>query len=54
MQAGLCLTLPVGTRFQFRSFGHEPLSVLGVTMPRWPGPDEAFKLNFNTAFEKAV
>src|SRR2546423_8570654 len=37
----VCLTIPVGTRFQFRSFGPEPLSAIGVTMPPWPGPDEA-------------
>jgi len=44
LQAGLCLTLAVGTHFQFRSFGYEPLSVLGATMPRWPGKDEAFEV----------
>jgi mannose-6-phosphate isomerase-like protein (cupin superfamily) len=39
--AGDCITLPVGTRFQFRSFGYEPLSAIGVTMPPWPGRGEA-------------
>jgi mannose-6-phosphate isomerase-like protein (cupin superfamily) len=38
---GTCLTIPVGTRFQFRSFGFEALSAIGVTMPPWPGEDEA-------------
>jgi len=38
---GICLTVPVGTRFQFRSFGFEPLAAIGVTMPPWPGEDEA-------------
>lgn len=38
---GICLTVPVGTRFQFRSFGFEPLAAIGVTMPPWPGQDEA-------------
>ena len=38
---GVCLTIPLGTHFQFRSFGYEPLSAIGVTMPPWPGPDEA-------------
>lgn len=38
---GVCLTIPVGTEFQFRSFGYEPLAAIGVTMPPWPGPDEA-------------
>ena len=37
----ICLTIPVGTRFQFRSFGVEPLSAIGVTMPPWPGEGEA-------------
>jgi mannose-6-phosphate isomerase-like protein (cupin superfamily) len=38
---GLCLTIPQGTHFQFRSFGHEALSAIGVTMPPWPGDEEA-------------
>jgi mannose-6-phosphate isomerase-like protein (cupin superfamily) len=38
---GLCLTIPLGTHFQFRSFGGEPLSAIGVTMPPWPGESEA-------------
>lgn len=38
---GTCLSLPVGTRFQFRASAGEAVSVLGVTMPPWPGPDEA-------------
>ena len=38
---GVCLTIPLGTHFQFRSFGFEPLSAIGVTMPSWPGEDEA-------------
>jgi mannose-6-phosphate isomerase-like protein (cupin superfamily) len=38
---GIALTIPVGTRFQFRALGSEPLAAVGVTMPPWPGPDEA-------------
>ncbi len=38
---GVCLTIPQGTDFQFRSLGREPLSAVAVTMPPWPGPDEA-------------
>lgn len=41
VERGVCLTIPLGTDFQFRSFGYEPLSAIGVTMPPWPGPDEA-------------
>lgn len=39
---GVSLTLPVGTRFQFRCDGAEPLTALGVAMPPWPGEDEAY------------
>src|SRR5918998_268843 len=39
--AGTCITIPVGTRFQFRSFGFQPLAAIGATMPPWPGEGEA-------------
>jgi mannose-6-phosphate isomerase-like protein (cupin superfamily) len=39
--SGVCLTIPLGTHFQFRSFGYEPLAAIGVTMPPWPGAGEA-------------
>jgi mannose-6-phosphate isomerase-like protein (cupin superfamily) len=39
---GTCITIPVGTHFQFRSFSDEPLAALGVTMPPWPGEGEAY------------
>jgi mannose-6-phosphate isomerase-like protein (cupin superfamily) len=38
---GVSLTIPVGTHFQFRTFGEEPLAAIGVTMPPWPGEGEA-------------
>lgn len=38
---GLSLTIPAGTSFQFRCDGDAPLDVVGVTMPPWPGEDEA-------------
>lgn len=41
VEAGTCLTLPLGTHFQFRSFGPGPLQAIGVTMPPWPGSGEA-------------
>ena len=41
LSEGLCLTIPLGTHFQFRAFGDEPLAVVAVTMPPWPGQDEA-------------
>jgi mannose-6-phosphate isomerase-like protein (cupin superfamily) len=39
---GICLTIPVGTQFQFRAIGVEPLAAVAVTMPPWPGADEAY------------
>ena len=39
--AGVCVTIPVGTAFQFRSLAGEPLAAIGVTMPPWPGAGEA-------------
>jgi len=38
---GVCLTIPVGTHFQFRSPGRKPLAAVAVTMPPWPGDQEA-------------
>jgi mannose-6-phosphate isomerase-like protein (cupin superfamily) len=38
---GVCITIPVGTAFQFRSSGDEPLIAIGATMPPWPGAGEA-------------
>jgi mannose-6-phosphate isomerase-like protein (cupin superfamily) len=42
LEQGVCLTIPLGTSFQFRSFGPEPLAAVGVAIPAWPGDDEAF------------
>ena len=41
VEPGVCLTIPLGTHFQFRAFGYEPLAAVGVTMPPWPGEGEA-------------
>jgi mannose-6-phosphate isomerase-like protein (cupin superfamily) len=41
VEPGVCLTIPLGTHFQFRSSGAEPLAAVGVTMPPWPGEGEA-------------
>jgi mannose-6-phosphate isomerase-like protein (cupin superfamily) len=43
--AGVSLSIPLGTRFQFRCDGTEPLSAIGVTMPPWPGEGEAVFVN---------
>lgn len=41
VHAGVCLTIPLGTHFQFRSLGEESLTAVAITMPPWPGQDEA-------------
>lgn len=41
LEPGVCLTIPLGAHFQFRALADGPLRVLGVTMPPWPGQDEA-------------
>lgn len=38
---GSCLTIPVGTAFQFRAGEDGPLAAVAITMPPWPGEDEA-------------
>jgi mannose-6-phosphate isomerase-like protein (cupin superfamily) len=45
LHAGLCLTIPLGTHFQFRAAANQPLAAVGVTMPPWPGPDEAYAVD---------
>ncbi len=44
VEPGVCLTIPCGTHFQFRSFGYEPLAAIGVTMPPWLGEGEAYEV----------
>ena len=40
---GVRVTIPLGTEFQFRSQGAEPLAAIAVTMPPWPGDGEAIR-----------
>jgi mannose-6-phosphate isomerase-like protein (cupin superfamily) len=41
LDTGVCLTIPLGTAFQFRA-GQDGLRVVAVTIPPWPGnPEEA-------------
>ena len=42
---GMSLSIPVGTRFQFRADGDAPLVAIGVTMPPWPGAEEAYAVD---------
>ncbi len=42
LHPGLSLSIPVGAHFQFRNTSdEEPLEAVAVTMPSWPGDDEA-------------
>ena len=41
LQPGVCLTIPVGTHFQFRASSSQSVAAIGVTMPPWPGEGEA-------------
>jgi mannose-6-phosphate isomerase-like protein (cupin superfamily) len=45
LAAGVSLTIPLGIEFQFRSFGLEPLAMIAITMPPWPGEGEAYPVN---------
>jgi mannose-6-phosphate isomerase-like protein (cupin superfamily) len=38
---GVSVTIPCGARFQFRNDGEAPLDIVAVTLPPWPGEDEA-------------
>ena len=38
---GTSLTIPLGTAFQFRADTDGPLAFVAITMPPWPGMDEA-------------
>ena len=41
VEHGVCVTIPVGTQFQFRCLSRVPLAAVAVTMPPWPGNHEA-------------
>ena len=42
LRPGTCLSIPASTHFQFRADAGGPLAAVGVTMPPWPGADEAY------------
>jgi mannose-6-phosphate isomerase-like protein (cupin superfamily) len=44
VQPGVSLTIPTGTHFQFRNTGAAPLRFIIITMPPWPGADEAYRV----------
>jgi mannose-6-phosphate isomerase-like protein (cupin superfamily) len=41
LEKGVSIDIPVGTAFQYRCTGAEPLQFLCITMPPWPGDSEA-------------
>jgi mannose-6-phosphate isomerase-like protein (cupin superfamily) len=41
LKPGTCLTIPLGTHFQFRASSNESVSAVGITIPPWPGEGEA-------------
>ena len=43
---GTSLTIPPHTAFQFRNMGVDALRIFIVTMPRWPGRQEAGRSAF--------
>ncbi len=41
LEPGVSIDVPVGTAFQYRCTGTEPLRFLCISMPPWPGDAEA-------------
>jgi mannose-6-phosphate isomerase-like protein (cupin superfamily) len=41
LKSGVSIDIPVGTAFQYRCTGADPLQFLCITMPPWPGDKEA-------------
>lgn len=37
---GVSIDIPVGTEFQFRNLGKDPLQAIITTMPPWSGPND--------------
>jgi mannose-6-phosphate isomerase-like protein (cupin superfamily) len=45
IEPGVSISIPTGTHFQYRCDGTEPLIAVAVTMPPWPGADEAYPVD---------
>jgi mannose-6-phosphate isomerase-like protein (cupin superfamily) len=41
LKPGTAVAIPLGTAFQFRAEAGAPLAFVAITMPPWPGSDEA-------------
>jgi mannose-6-phosphate isomerase-like protein (cupin superfamily) len=44
LRPGVSIAIPVGASFQFRNDGPDAFHCVGVTMPPWPGMDEAYEV----------
>jgi mannose-6-phosphate isomerase-like protein (cupin superfamily) len=40
LEPGVCVSLPRGTHFQFRASAPDAVTMVAVTIPRWPGDGE--------------
>jgi mannose-6-phosphate isomerase-like protein (cupin superfamily) len=45
LKPGVSITVPTGAHFQFRCDGAEPLTIIGATMPPWPGEGEGYAVD---------
>ena len=55
LEPGVCLTIPLGTHFQFRAAPDQAVAAIAVTMPPWPGVGEAVPVRGPwTASDRAV
>ncbi|CAF3712923.1 unnamed protein product [Rotaria sp. Silwood1] len=50
VDTNICITIPVGTQFQFRTIGRKPLVAVAITMPPWPGENEAMPRKANITY----
>ena len=41
LEAGVSIDIPAGTAFQYRNTGESVLQFICISMPPWPGDDEA-------------
>jgi len=41
LEQGICVTLPLGTHFQIRASQSDALAFVAITIPPWPGDEEA-------------
>ena len=45
LTSGVSIDIPKGTAFQYRNVGTEPLKFICISMPPWPGDQEASHLD---------